>query len=116
MALARCLSINFSSISSNCFSALSGLLGGCFNFGGCFKSSGVGKKQKFESKSPNWDRVSADDNSITSLIPTLPATGSFVMPIQDPENQNPEPIKINSVSVDLPQGACTPTNSENLRA
>ena len=109
MATARCLSINFSSISSNCFSALRGFsLRGCFNLGDCFKSSGGGKLSKDKSESlsnSSHGDGSSDggDNSPTSPTPILSGPGSFVMPIQDPENQKPEPITIKSVSVSVLQ-------------
>ena len=102
MALARCLSINFSSISSNCFSALSCLSG---LLGGCLKPR---KPSDIASESPSQSILGDDGsggvgNSTTSPISTLLEPRSFVMPIQDPENQDLGPIWINSVSVSVPQ-------------
>ena len=102
MALARCLSINFSSISSNCFSALSCLSG---LLGGCLKPR---KPSDIASESPSQSILGDDGsggvgNSTTSPISTLLEPRSFVMPIQDPENQDLGPIKIKSVSVSVPQ-------------
>ncbi len=100
MATARCLSINFSSISSNCFSALRC----CFNFGGCLKPrkpSDIGSQSQINSS--DGDVYAADDvpgnNSSDSTI-LLGPENNFQL-TQNLEDQNPGPIWINSVSVDL---------------
>ena len=96
-------SLNFSFKCFSCFSALRG----------CFKSSDVENLQEVESESSS-NSSRGDGNSTASLTPTLPATGIFVMPIQDPENKNPEPIWINSVSVDLSHVDLSHNELENI--
>ena len=104
MAKVKCPSIDFSFTSSICLSALRGFsLRGCFNFGGCFKSSDVENLQEVEPKSlSNSSHV--DDDSTTSFTPILLEPENFFQLTQNLENQNPEPIWIKSVSVSLPQG------------
>jgi hypothetical protein len=97
MALA-CPSLNFS---FKCFSCSSALRG-CFNFGGCFKSSDGRKLSEVESESPS-DSRHEDDNSTTSLTPTLLVPGSFFPSTPKLEDNNSGSIWINSVSVSLPQ-------------
>ncbi len=104
MALARCLSINFSSISSNCFSALSGLSG---LLGGCLKHRKPSDiALKFQIDSSDGDEVYAANDVLgtnSSDSPTLLVPGSFFSSTPNLEDQNSGPTWINPVMVEYPQ-------------
>ncbi len=113
MATVGCPSINFSFKCFSCFSALSGLSG---LLGGCLKHrkpSDIASQSLSQSTLGDYGSGGVE-NCTTSPIPTLLVPGSFVMPIQDPENQNPEPITIKSESVDLSHVDLSHNEFENI--
>lgn len=100
-----CPSLNFSFKCPSCLSALSGLVGGCFNFGGGKKLNK--DESEFLIDSSSVDLVSAadadDPDNNSPQLPTLLVPGSFFSSTPNLEDNNSGSILINSVMVEYLQ-------------